>query len=117
MAANSTNPEAVKLVLIDTQYVQTDPTSFKSVVQSLTGKDSCVAWIEKSSFTGGAKRKNKNAFQLSSSGIDVPRAVGGLGDSNISKVLSKGLSFKDLDRMMQELPSTEDLQFWLWDYQ
>ncbi|KAF3449938.1 hypothetical protein FNV43_RR06017 [Rhamnella rubrinervis] len=118
MAASSSNAEAVKVVLIDTQYVQTDATSFKSVVQSLTGKDSCVAWIEKGSFTGGAKRKNKTAIQLSSSGINVAGTVdGGLRDSNISKVLSKGMSFKDLDRMMLELPSTEDLQYWLWDSQ
>ncbi|KAF5736334.1 VQ motif-containing protein 1-like [Tripterygium wilfordii] len=32
--------EEVKVVFIDTQYVQTDPVNFKSVVQRLTGKDS-----------------------------------------------------------------------------
>ncbi|KAK7401702.1 hypothetical protein VNO78_13385 [Psophocarpus tetragonolobus] len=30
----------VKVVIINTQYVETDATSFKSVVQKLTGKDS-----------------------------------------------------------------------------
>ncbi|KAL6995766.1 hypothetical protein U1Q18_005902 [Sarracenia purpurea var. burkii] len=33
------NPEAVKVVFIDTQYVETNTTSFKSVVQKITGKD------------------------------------------------------------------------------
>ncbi|KAI4342440.1 hypothetical protein MLD38_027067 [Melastoma candidum] len=33
---------SVKVVIIDTRYVKTDPASFKSVVQKLTGKDSKV---------------------------------------------------------------------------
>ncbi|KZV29743.1 hypothetical protein F511_05837 [Dorcoceras hygrometricum] len=33
----------VKVVIINTQYVETDAMSFKSVVQSLTGKDSVVS--------------------------------------------------------------------------
>lgn len=121
MAAGSTNPEAVKVVLIDTRYIKTDPTSFKSVVQKLTGKDSCVGWIDKSSFTGAAAMtKNKPpAVQISSPGINVAGGVNGCGPSstNISKVLSKGMSFKDIERMMLDLPSAEDLQYWLWDAQ
>nr|GLL47192.1 VQ motif protein [Ipomoea trifida] len=35
--------ECVKVVVINTQYIETDARSFKSVVQSLTGKDSPVA--------------------------------------------------------------------------
>ncbi|KAI4320684.1 hypothetical protein MLD38_034138 [Melastoma candidum] len=31
--------DAVKVKIIDTQYVETDASSFKSVVQKLTGKD------------------------------------------------------------------------------
>lgn len=36
------NREAVKVVIINTQYVATDAMSFKSVFQSLTGKDSTM---------------------------------------------------------------------------
>ena len=37
------NREPVKVVIINTHYVETDAMSFKSVVQKLTGKDSTVA--------------------------------------------------------------------------
>ncbi|GMY33571.1 VQ motif-containing protein 1-like [Fagus crenata] len=63
MACASSTHEAVKVVVINTHYVETDPTSFKSAVQSLTGKDSCVAWIENSSYDA-AKRKSSEPFQL-----------------------------------------------------
>ncbi|CAN1141259.1 VQ motif-containing protein 10 [Linum perenne] len=96
--------EDVKVVLIDTQYVETDPQSFKSVVQRLTGKDSCVSWIEEASFTGkGAKRKMKSP----STSCDEVKV--GSGEWR----LSKGMSFKDLDKMMLEIPTTEELrQLW-----
>ncbi|WCJ27409.1 VQ motif-containing protein [Euphorbia peplus] len=85
--------EEVKVVLIDTQHVITDPKSFKSVVQSLTGKDSCVSWIEETSYTSARKRKRPQ-----------PPA---------DWKLTKGLSFKDLDRMILEMPPVEDLyQLW-----
>ncbi|KAI3411509.1 uncharacterized protein J3R85_017936 [Psidium guajava] len=38
----------VKVVIIDTQYFETDVASFKSVVQKLTGKDSTVTVSPKS---------------------------------------------------------------------
>ncbi|GFZ12346.1 hypothetical protein Acr_23g0007310 [Actinidia rufa] len=34
--------EPIKIVFINTEYVETDATSFKSVVQRLTGKDAKV---------------------------------------------------------------------------
>lgn len=117
------NPVAVKVVLIDTQYIQTDPSSFKSVVQSLTGKDSCVSWIARSSFTGDdAKRKRSSAavHEIRSSGINVVGHSGGDGDcgrgtdGNNNSLLSKGImSSKDLDTMMLDMPSMEDFQYWL----
>ncbi|CAH8356200.1 unnamed protein product [Eruca vesicaria subsp. sativa] len=36
-------PEPMKVVFINTQYVETDARSFKNVVQELTGKDAIVA--------------------------------------------------------------------------
>lgn len=108
------NRQAVKVVLIDTRYVETDPMSFKSVVQSLTGKDSCVAWIEQSSF-GGAKRKrpvgvNGSSFELRP-GLEDNGESGGNGGK--ASILAKGLSFKDLDTMILEAPPMEELRF-LW---
>ncbi|KAL6999753.1 hypothetical protein U1Q18_000911 [Sarracenia purpurea var. burkii] len=50
------NPEAVKVVFIDTQYVETDATSFKSVVQKLTGKDSAAT---ATGLGSGPSEKNK----------------------------------------------------------
>ncbi|KAJ4831642.1 hypothetical protein Tsubulata_024426 [Turnera subulata] len=111
MAARA-NHEAVKVVFIDTRYVVTDPMSFKSVVQSLTGKDSSVAWLDEgSSVAPGAKRQrerelnNINGGMLKTSsdnGASLGAVVG--GDSQ----LSKGLSFKDLDRMILEQPTVEE---------
>ncbi|CAL1405982.1 unnamed protein product [Linum trigynum] len=80
----------VKVVLIDTRYVVTEPESFKSVVQRLTGKDSCVSWIqEEASFTAATNRKRPNTS---------------------NGQFSKGMSFKDLDRMMLEIPAAEELR-------
>lgn len=96
--SGSSKREAVKVVFIDTQYVQTDQTSFKSVVQQLTGKDSCVTRIKGSS-SEGAKRK------ILSSADRNNNASGSM--------LSKGMSFKDLDRFVLELPVEEFA--WLYD--
>ncbi|EOY27688.1 VQ motif-containing protein, putative [Theobroma cacao] len=110
MAATATSQEDVKVVLIDTQYVETDPVSFKSVVQRLTGKDSCVAWIEESSFSGG-----KTETRVALKGAAPERSCGPLGGcfgGGVS-MLTKGLSFKDLDRMILEAPPVDELN-WLW---
>ena len=104
MACASSTREAVKVVVINTRYVETDPTSFKSVVQSLTGKDSCVAWIEKSSYDA-EKRKSSVAV--------VKRSVhdsniGGCGNTSVPMLL-KGMSFKDFHNLMLEMPPMEKL--------
>jgi len=43
MSSGGCSRNPVKIVIINTQYVETDATSFKSVVQKLTGKDSDAA--------------------------------------------------------------------------
>ncbi|KAE8715342.1 Detected protein of unknown function [Hibiscus syriacus] len=98
--------EYVKVVLIDTQYVETDPHSFKSVVQKLTGKDCCVSWIGESSFSA-LKPQTKVAAERSWS--TATPSIGGGGAS----VLTKGYSFKDLDTMILEAPPVDELK-WLW---
>ncbi|KAG2684768.1 hypothetical protein I3760_10G090200 [Carya illinoinensis] len=118
--ACSVSGKAVKVVHIDTQYVETDPLNFKSVVQSLTGKDSCVAWIEKSSF--GANKRKRSPVTVNNGGgsFDIRPSCGrhdngstvGSGNLHVS-VLSKGMSFKDLDGMILEDPPMEELMQWL----
>ncbi|KAE8659625.1 putative Glucan endo-1,3-beta-glucosidase precursor [Hibiscus syriacus] len=106
MAPTAGSHEDVKVVLIDTRYVQTDPLSFKSVVQKLTGKDCCVAWIEESSFSG-LKPETKVAAER-----PWGTATPGVGSGGAS-VLTKGYSFKDLDRMILEAPPVDELK-WFW---
>lgn len=113
--ANASKGQA-KVVIIDTQYIVTDPLSFKSVVQSLTGKDSCVSWIEESSFTGGNRKTEADTSgSFESSDSDAANGAGGGGGSSDAAdwTLSKGFSFKDLDRMILELPPVEEwYQLW-----
>ncbi|XP_058217592.1 VQ motif-containing protein 1-like [Rhododendron vialii] len=72
----------VKVVYIETKYVETDATSFKSVVQRLTGKDSKVG-VEQTTSGLGAERRVAN--------------------------LSRLASFKEFDRLLMELPPLDEL--------
>ncbi|KAG8386532.1 hypothetical protein BUALT_Bualt03G0158200 [Buddleja alternifolia] len=82
----------VKVVIINTQYVETDAVSFKSVVQRLTGKDSTAA-VEPPRF----QPKSNNTTTEVVSGNGTP------------PFLSRGMSFKDFDRMLKELPPLDEL--------
>ncbi|XP_019153889.1 PREDICTED: VQ motif-containing protein 1-like [Ipomoea nil] len=76
----------LKVVIISTQYVETDARSFKSVVQRLTGKDSTAAATKNEHHYGG---------------------VVAAAESN--PPLSRGLSFKDFDKLFKELPPVDEL--------
>lgn len=89
MSGSGINREPVKVVIINTQYVETDAMSFKSVVQSLTGKDSTVTPPP-----SGSKKQKSSQVQ-------------GGGRGNL--VYPRGLSFKDLDRLLAELPPLDDI--------
>ncbi|GMI82230.1 hypothetical protein like AT1G17147 [Hibiscus trionum] len=112
MAARGASHEDVKVVLIDTQYVETDPHSFKSVVQKLTGKDCCVAWIEESSFSGFKTETKVHGKVSADSERSWSAATPGVGSGGAS-MLTKSYSFKDLDSMILEAPPVDDLR-WLW---
>ncbi|XP_031097056.1 VQ motif-containing protein 1-like [Ipomoea triloba] len=75
----------LKVVIINTQYVETDARSFKSVVQRLTGKDSTAADIKKEHHYSGGMAAASNP------------------------PLSRGLSFKDFDKLFKELPPVDEL--------
>ncbi|KAK9227656.1 hypothetical protein WN943_012710 [Citrus x changshan-huyou] len=114
---SSKKQEAVKVVLMDTQYVETDPVSFKSVVQKLTGKDSSVAWIKESNSSSAAdSRREVISVEVNKLEGDVVNDDN--NNYNVSPVsmLSKGVSFKDVEvnRLIFDLefPPPEELQ-WL----
>nr|GMD92565.1 VQ motif-containing protein 1-like [Ipomoea batatas] len=77
----------LKVVIINTQYVETDARSFKSVVQRLTGKDSTAADIKKEHHYGG---------RMTAAAASNPP-------------LPRGLSFKDFDKLFKELPPVDEL--------
>lgn len=87
----------VKVVIINTHYVETDSMSFKSVVQKLTGKDSTVAeGKEKDSNILKERMERRASKPWSSSGGN-------------KAVLMKNLSFKEFDRLLREMPPMYEL--------
>ncbi|KAI6687093.1 hypothetical protein NL676_023921 [Syzygium grande] len=106
MLGRGGNANPVKVVIINTQYIETDAASFKSVVQKLTGKDSTVAISPKSAdnlfhcpFEGGRQRAMPERSRIE----PVQR-------TNVS--LCRDESF---NRLMKEMPPVDELhQLWLW---
>ncbi|OWM88545.1 VQ motif-containing protein 1-like [Punica granatum] len=87
----------MKVVIINTQYVETDATSFKSVVQKLTGKDSVV-----SDYSSDHPMKNI---------VSCPHHSRlGLGGA----ILERNWSIKEFDRLLKEMPPVDELSR-LWD--
>ncbi|GAU37554.1 hypothetical protein TSUD_54610 [Trifolium subterraneum] len=76
----------VKIVIINTQYVETDATSFKSVVQKLTGKDSDA---EAAKFEKSQKKKHNHS-----------------GDSSF---FMSDVSFKEFDRLLNDMPLINEI--------
>ncbi|XP_054795857.1 VQ motif-containing protein 1-like, partial [Prosopis cineraria] len=108
--------EGVKIVQIETRYVQTDAMNFRDVVQSLTGKNSSTAWVGDGSkkLPLAASLKSDDEFQFHDHGSRDDDRSSKRDDSLSSKTLSKNTttSFKDFDRLLYEFPRTEDLP-WL----
>ncbi|KAK9267157.1 hypothetical protein L1049_009577 [Liquidambar formosana] len=101
----SARHEPVKVVLVDTKYVETDPMSFKSVVQSLTSKNSCVKWIGESSIVG---QKRKSGSATAPSGLERPTCGGGGGSGGDVLTVMKDAPFEPppVDGLHCELTST-----------
>ncbi|KAK7272649.1 hypothetical protein RJT34_29383 [Clitoria ternatea] len=87
MSSGGSNRGAVKVVIINTQYVETDATSFKSVVQKLTGKDS-------DHLEAKPHRKRRHDQQ------------GGVGSMPF---FMRDVSFKEFDRLLTEMPPLNEL--------
>ncbi|PHT76935.1 hypothetical protein T459_20457 [Capsicum annuum] len=77
----------VKVVIINTQYIETDASSFKSVVQRLTGKNSTVS-VEDTD--GSNYWEGRNACS---------------GGSSLERLKS----FNEIDKLFKELPPLDDL--------
>ncbi|KAL2936743.1 VQ motif-containing protein 10 [Bienertia sinuspersici] len=129
----------MKVVHIKTQYVETDACSFKSVVQNLTGKDSTIAespsssWVMKLeqeiNYNNDVVVPQSRLARVSSYADDElrPSSRGqlmlechdqrnhfnedymmGKGGGSYS-FLTRNLSYKEMDRMLKELPPLDDL--------
>lgn len=102
MAGDGRGP--VKVVIIDTQYVETDARSFQSVVQKLTGKDSVDS-------DSGQKRVGPPPQGSSFKGAEASTV----------NVWENDQSIREFDRLLKEKqppppPSLDGLPDQLWDY-
>uniref|UniRef100_A0A7N1A9B1 VQ domain-containing protein n=1 Tax=Kalanchoe fedtschenkoi TaxID=63787 RepID=A0A7N1A9B1_KALFE len=104
--------DQLKVTFIETQYIQTDAISFKSVVQSLTGKDSsCNLSRLKEAAQNSPPSKPAVPKDFSWPSVlysELPedfRSGAGTGAS----VLDKQSSFRDFERMISQLPPVEDI--------
>ncbi|KAK1424035.1 hypothetical protein QVD17_19346 [Tagetes erecta] len=82
--SSSRRGDPVKVVIINTEYIKTDALNFKSVVQRLTGKDSL-----------------NPAFSLKDK-----LSHGGTDDGRVG--MNSRMSFRDLDKLLLELPIMDD---------
>ncbi|KAK9666627.1 hypothetical protein RND81_14G199200 [Saponaria officinalis] len=97
--SNARGDKAMKVKHIKTRYVETDVTSFRSVVQTLTGKDSTIAEYSPPRYSSSMIIKDERVEN--GRVLDKGGEVGGS-----FKFLSRDLSF---DRMLKELPPLDDL--------
>ncbi|XWS27448.1 hypothetical protein CRYUN_Cryun26dG0116200 [Craigia yunnanensis] len=90
--------EPMKVVIINTKYVETDATSFKSVVQELTGKDSRV-------MSDPPKPRSRFYQEQINKKEGIPS---GVGSSTGDSILMKNLSFKEFERLLKEMSPVDD---------
>lgn len=117
--------DPVKVVIINTQYVETDATSFKSVVQRLTGKDAKIEIHPSNSSPSSSSRYYSSSSTSSSSpGFynnkdddhhhhyhqqqPTSGIIANAAAANVP-MMGRGLSFKDFDRLLKELPPLDEL--------
>ncbi|KAE8124586.1 hypothetical protein FH972_019453 [Carpinus fangiana] len=79
----------MKVVIINTHFVETDATSFKSVVQKLTGKNSTLANDQEESESRIRFRERMAKTRPSTSSVQI---------------LMRDSSFKEFDRLLRQMP-------------
>lgn len=101
----------VKIVIINTQYVETDATSFKSVVQKLTGKDSDDddQLLAKAHDEIRKKKKHNHNYQR---GVDqAPNyAAAVASDLGTSSFCMRGAT--SFDKLLSEMPPINVDDIW-----
>ncbi|KAJ1425239.1 hypothetical protein SESBI_11176 [Sesbania bispinosa] len=97
MASGDCSRKPVKIVIIDTQYVETDAMSFKSVVQKLTGKDSDHVAPD---ITEARKAKRERHSNVGV--VDVPCAY------TQGSFLIMDSSLKEFEKLLREMPPLND---------
>ncbi|XP_010428967.1 PREDICTED: VQ motif-containing protein 10-like [Camelina sativa] len=98
--------EPMKVVFINTQYVETDARSFKTVVQELTGKDAIVA---AGPFESPSSASDSRCYGGGSKiGEDTRQLYGGGGGGG-----GQVGSTTEFDRFLKEMPAMEEL-YKLW---
>ncbi|KAM6584943.1 hypothetical protein CsatB_011945 [Cannabis sativa] len=99
---NSNKPP--KVVIINTQYVETDAKGFKDVVQKLTGKDSKVEDHDDGHDGHRAFRTRSTTDHYNSSSSSSATATA----PDITTTLTTNISFKDFERLLREMPQIDD---------
>lgn len=100
MSGKGKGREAVVIKIVETQFVETDATTFKSVVQSLTGRESNTKSMVVMS----------NSSCISSLEVRVHEGGGEVEGSCGLRQGSKQLA--DFERVFLELPPLDELVFW-----
>ncbi|KAL9669693.1 hypothetical protein QQ045_007241 [Rhodiola kirilowii] len=113
----------IKVVFIETQYINIDAVSFKSVVQRLTGKDSAQNLPPSSLAT--LSHSPEAASEEICWFSYTPDLLEGFGSAALPRapppppppppVLDKLSSFRDFERMISQLPPMEDVYQFLDD--
>ncbi|XP_028783112.1 VQ motif-containing protein 1-like [Neltuma alba] len=108
-AGRGYSKKPVKIVIISTQYVQTDAGSFKSVVQKLTGKDSHHHHHhveEEPPPPPPPPSRKEDSILLEPKAHQSHHEVSGGGSS---RVFIRDVSFKEFDRMFREMPPIHEI--------
>ncbi|KAH9723730.1 VQ motif-containing protein 10 [Citrus sinensis] len=104
--------EPVKIVLIKTQYIETDARSFKSVVQELTGKDSGARGSNLSPASKSRKVRSNLGTKIMEGGMNINgfagESINNNNNNNNNSVLIRDLSLKEFDRLLQEMPLVDE---------
>lgn len=98
--------EPMKVVFINTQYVETDARSFKTVVQELTGKDAIVAAGPFESPSGSDGRCYGGGSKIREDNRELYDGRSGGGGGRVGTTT-------EFDRFFKEMPPMEEL-YKLW---
>lgn len=94
--------EAMVIKIVETQFVETDAMTFKSVVQSLTGRESNTKSMVAMS----------NSSCISSLEVRMHEGGGGVEVEGSCGLRQGSMQLEDFERVFLELPPLDELVFW-----